>query len=896
MAKKIRMTVFTLLVCLMVSTAAIGLGACNDSSGNNTDQNAYTLSFDANGGSAVDSLTVEEGKAVTLPVSEKTNYAFCGWYFDNGTFNDKANGTTLKYLSAKSDLTVYAKWEELDLTKDGIYGVSFDVSITDSIVLDDAPEGFKPTFSDNLDKEESGLSIINGKKYLDLVVYGSEDFGFFQGGMRYKVTYNDTELSVYTGDARVNSMDMASENGRRQFRLPIDSDADSVVLSIKELETGDNVYATVECATYNVIVKFSDVTYKAYAEKSDTLEDGIYTVDTHALSVKDGSVSMNENFNDVRTYIKVENGKMKMYKTFKSYMGMTGKSGKEAYYDTLATYTGYSFVTPVANVWNYDGSFNEDYIEKDLVAVETWFNAQSGLYTYSWDISDWKDSYIITGTVTGFMLEAMGMASTETLLGVDIDTLIKTDDVILPVKPTGTETKWTTLATGNLTSTNETMKETWAVNFFWQGDMDGDLSARTMLSYVSNAVPRIDAESGEVYADVEYTIYNTAANRDIYGDAVKVELQYGEGNNYNTGARQNVLITSEKPTDKQVDIALSQESWLEGKTFDANREMNVEWLVGETYEYPEAYITVDGFEYSLMKADSSSGTTLVAGAGYKMYASADNENWLNKSLSSSNRTINRLIGSEAYKYYRMEFRIKDQYGEYVCYKINITVQDLDIEWGLAAGDNSGVSLEDCGVLIKANAGDVVNVPKYTYKVNGQEKPVAVTAYLYTADKRTLIADYENGKAITVSDDAYFIQITYTGKYLNTTADQSRYVYITVNGKLDIGEITAADSVEKGNKAYFINPIVKIDGKQVAAKLICKAYGWNGLSTSYNLRSVANETDNNGRNYVVAGEYSEIYLCVQITCGKIAGDGSALGYNWNVTLDAISRIIVNQSVD
>ena len=97
MAKKIRMTVFTLLVCLMVSTAAIGLAACNDSSGNNTDQNAYTLSFDANGGSISGESTQiklfgkslkyvksvngiwAENEEYALPTASKSNCNFDGW-------------------------------------------------------------------------------------------------------------------------------------------------------------------------------------------------------------------------------------------------------------------------------------------------------------------------------------------------------------------------------------------------------------------------------------------------------------------------------------------------------------------------------------------------------------------------------------------------------------------------------------------------------------------------------------------------------------------------------------------------------------------------------------------------------------------------------------------------
>ncbi|MDE6551288.1 MAG: InlB B-repeat-containing protein [Clostridia bacterium] len=892
MAKGFKKTLLIALICLIVSAASLGLAACKKGDDTPT---TYTLSFNSNGGSSVDSITLEEGKAVTLPASTKTNYAFCGWYFDNNTFNDVANGTTLKYLSVKSDLTVYAKWEALDLTRDGVYGANFDVKVTDSIILDSAPDGFAPTFETNLSKEESVISIINGKRYLDLVVYGSEDFGFFQEGMRYKVTYKGMPLSVYTGDARINSMDMANAEGRRQLRLPLDDDSSSATISVKEVESGGNMYMVVDCATYNVTINFSDITYKAYAVQNDKLEDGIYTVDTHALGVGNGVVSMNENFNDVRAYIVVSNGKMKMYKTFQAYMGMTGLPyGKEAYFNMMATYTAYEFITPVSDVWNDDGKFNSEFTKKDLVAVDTWFDAQSGTYTYSWDVTDWRDSYVVTGTVTGFMLEAMAMASSETLLYVDTATLIKTDDVSLPAKPSGSELKWTTKAIGNVVSTADALEETWQLNFVWQGGLDSDIADRQILSFTSRAVPYIDEVSGEVYADVEYVIYNADLSQDILSDAVRVTYKLGQGNSYNTGSRQNVLITNAESDNKDISLQLTNVDWLIGKSFNQDNEMYIMWRVGESYDVPEASITVDGFEFSLMKEDSSGDGTLAPGAGYRLYASADKVEWIDASDLSGflSGKVKSLTGSSAYKYYRVEMSVKDQYGEDVRYIINITVQELEIEWGLAQGDNSGVDVEDNGVLIRANAGDTINVPEYTYKVGGEEKTVAVTAYVYTATTRSLISGYQNGASITVDNDAYLIVITYTGRYLNTTADQCRYVYIAVNGKLDIGDITAAQSVEKGENAYFIAPTVKIDGKQVAANMVCKSFGRNGLNTSYTMWDVATQTDRSGHTYAVAGDET-LYLCLNITCGKVAGDGSAFGYSWSVTLNAISKIIVNQ---
>lgn len=896
MTKKIRMTLLSVLVCLMVSTAAIGLMGCNNTANDQDEQpkSAYTLSFDANGGSSVDAITIEDGKAITLPTTEKANHAFCGWYFDNNTFSDAANGTTLKYLSAKTDLTVYAKWEEIDLNKDGVYGVDFALTVSDTVILDAAPEGFSPTFENNFSEKESGISIIDGKKYLDLVVYGSEEFGFFQGGMKYAVKYNGVALSIYTGAARVNSMDMANAEGRRQFRLPIDNNTDAVTLSVQEYMPNEEVIAMpTSCATYNVAVSFRDVTYKAHAAKSENLEDGIYTVESHALSAANGSVSMNESFNDVRAYIAVENGNMTMFKTFRSYMGMTGKEGKAAYFDGLATYMGYTFVTPVSDVWKSDGKFNTDYSKKDLVAVETWFDSQSGMFTYSWEVDEWTDSYIVTGTVTGFMLEMMGMASSETLLYIDKATMIKTDDVVLPVKPAGAETKWTTKASGNVVSALDELDESWHINFIWQGGLDIDIAERNLLSFTSKAVPRIDEESGEVYADVEYTVYNVDATQELIGDAVRVAFRLGNGNSYNTGGRQNVLITSEKPENKQVSIQLSQVDWLLGKEFDADNEMEVTWKVGESYIVPEAAITVDGFEYSLLKGDSSGSGAPVPGAGYKIYGSVDRTVWVDASGNGfSGGAISALTGGSVYKYYRIEMGLKDQYGENICYTIYATVQELNIEWGLAQDDNSGVDIDDYGTLIRANAGDTVNVPKYTFKVDDRQQSVTVRLRIFTATSVSTVSQYVLGTPIDVSDEAVLIELRYIGTYTVSGCNQYKYVYIAVRGKMDIEDITAAESVNSGDKAYFIAPTVKIFGKQVAAKVTCKSFDHNGLATSFDTTTHAVQTDSSGRSYAVAKD-SALYLCLNITCGKIAGDGSALGYSWNVTLNGITRIIVNQ---
>ncbi|MFC4305212.1 InlB B-repeat-containing protein [Cohnella boryungensis] len=68
--------------------------------------NSYTVSFNGNGGSAVDAVTVEyRGTAVEPVAPTRAGYTFGGWYSDIGLAN-KYNFSTL----VTANLTLYAKW------------------------------------------------------------------------------------------------------------------------------------------------------------------------------------------------------------------------------------------------------------------------------------------------------------------------------------------------------------------------------------------------------------------------------------------------------------------------------------------------------------------------------------------------------------------------------------------------------------------------------------------------------------------------------------------------------------------------------------------------------------------------------------------------------------------
>lgn len=67
---------------------------------------AYTLTFNSNGGSAVNSITAEYGSAVAIPTPTKSGYKFGGWFYDT-SFKNKFGGTI-----PPTNKVLYAKWVE----------------------------------------------------------------------------------------------------------------------------------------------------------------------------------------------------------------------------------------------------------------------------------------------------------------------------------------------------------------------------------------------------------------------------------------------------------------------------------------------------------------------------------------------------------------------------------------------------------------------------------------------------------------------------------------------------------------------------------------------------------------------------------------------------------------
>lgn len=104
--------------------SALSLASCNDvkdtttgtaaaGTSNTVSIEKYTVSFDTQGGSTIESQSVEKGSLATQPENPtKDNYSFTGWYKESSCEND-FDFETEKIIA---DTTIYAGWFEANST------------------------------------------------------------------------------------------------------------------------------------------------------------------------------------------------------------------------------------------------------------------------------------------------------------------------------------------------------------------------------------------------------------------------------------------------------------------------------------------------------------------------------------------------------------------------------------------------------------------------------------------------------------------------------------------------------------------------------------------------------------------------------------------------------------
>ena len=164
----------------------------------------FTVSFETNGGSAVEKQTVEKGKTAANPTAPtRKGYSFSGWY------SDKDLKTAYDFTSAVSaDLTLYAKWTEIKYTvsagANGYYTLKSNKTVSITVKRSEADDTCLNHFSS---VEIDGKTLTKDTDYT--VKSGSTVVSFkpetleklAKGGHTVTVSFDDgkaeTKLTIY---------------------------------------------------------------------------------------------------------------------------------------------------------------------------------------------------------------------------------------------------------------------------------------------------------------------------------------------------------------------------------------------------------------------------------------------------------------------------------------------------------------------------------------------------------------------------------------------------------------------------------------------------------------------------------------------------------------------------
>lgn len=160
----------------------------------------YTVTFETNGGTAIDSVQVLNGKTVAEPEEEprRANYKFLGWY------KDSAGSELFDYTTEKitANTTIYAKWEYINtIAYDSENGVSGSITVKEgdsySLPVPDAEYGyiFIGWHTESGDKLTDGngesLEAWDPSEYGNITVYAR-----YEADLEYTLTSDGTGYSV----------------------------------------------------------------------------------------------------------------------------------------------------------------------------------------------------------------------------------------------------------------------------------------------------------------------------------------------------------------------------------------------------------------------------------------------------------------------------------------------------------------------------------------------------------------------------------------------------------------------------------------------------------------------------------------------------------------------------
>ena len=96
-----------IMVVLLILTLALMASCAGKGQGDESEAKYFKVTFNSNGGSAVDFATVIEGGTVSEPaIPSRDGWVFCGW------FDEKGKAWSFSTDNVSSDITLTAKWLE----------------------------------------------------------------------------------------------------------------------------------------------------------------------------------------------------------------------------------------------------------------------------------------------------------------------------------------------------------------------------------------------------------------------------------------------------------------------------------------------------------------------------------------------------------------------------------------------------------------------------------------------------------------------------------------------------------------------------------------------------------------------------------------------------------------
>ena len=214
-------TIFLLTNCYTTNNS----NSTNKDKSNSTDTSTtvpepkyYTINFDTNGGTSIQSKTIET--LTYAPTTTREGYLFTGWYLD-----ESLTTAVIFPLSIDNDMTIYANWLKIsDKSKCKDASIKWDKDHDSSVLWYITPSGFD---LDELSKKEYNLEIT--------VTYN----------VYYKKDYNVLWDVGYAGSPKYEAYILNSDNvGVIKENLTTNLEADSRSMTYK-IKTADLIHNSI---------------------------------------------------------------------------------------------------------------------------------------------------------------------------------------------------------------------------------------------------------------------------------------------------------------------------------------------------------------------------------------------------------------------------------------------------------------------------------------------------------------------------------------------------------------------------------------------------------------------------------------------------------------------------